>query len=185
MNDKSNTQEQFERSSIEKLQLCKMYHVYERRNEWADWSGDTHLVSRSGKRLKQTLFEAETHAELSRKQGTKFFIDETPVLLCSNKLGTLAITELFTESPMSGATKALLDVAPCIKTPRDLINVLPKPQWLVTDFYKPQEKFQLVDLGTFFKRTSSPGNYLCWSLKISQIKKEHIESIIHCLKNKK
>lgn len=168
----------FEKAPIQHVRLCKLYHVYKRRNEWADWSGYTQLVSRSGKHLKLTLDEAESHAENQRNQGTKFFIDETPALLCTNQYGAVVITELFSNNPLKALCDALPNLNELVHTPYDLVNHIPKGQWISAEIYDVKTSFQTYDTNTFFKRTSSPGQYLCWSLKMANTEKKYIETII-------
>ncbi|WP_422767926.1 hypothetical protein ACOX9X_20795 [Photobacterium leiognathi subsp. mandapamensis] len=170
--------ELFEKTPIKYLSVCKLYHVYERRNEWADWSGYTQLVSRSGKRLKTTLEDAEFYAESMRKQGTKFFIDETPALLCQNKHGLMVVTELFSKEPLKSSIEVFANIKNLIQTPHDLLINLPKLQWLAYDVYSPCEKIQVTDLNNYYKRSSSPGHFLCWSLKISDTDSRAIQSVI-------
>ncbi|WP_045378180.1 hypothetical protein [Vibrio campbellii] len=178
---KDDKRELFDETPVKRFQLCKLYHVYERRNEWADWNGNTQLVSRSGKRLKTTLEEAENYAETMRKQGTKFFIDETPALLCQNENGCVVVTELFTKCPLKVTEEVLTNLKSLVKTPNDLLTNLPNMRWLAFNHYDKHERFQTYDVTTFYKRSSSPGHFLCWSLKVSEIETLYINNIIQSL----
>jgi hypothetical protein len=54
-----------------RVSIVKVYHLYERRNEWLNWNGDTGLVRRGGL-VRPTLEESTDRAEKLRLQGTRF-----------------------------------------------------------------------------------------------------------------
>lgn len=155
---------------VTSLSLGKAFHLYEQRNEWVNWDGDTNLIHRSRNNIYLSLTQAEQHAETSRTQGTKFIIDELPYILAVSKSGTLAITELFSENPMA---RAMLQDYPDEHdlTISSLQRAIQNFKWKVAQVFVGHEKIVPID-AMYYKRNSSPGkkqNSLGWSLTIRKI----------------
>ena len=85
--------------------LGKGFHLYERRNEWVNWNGDTDVVSRSGSNVRLSLSDADDYAERPRVQGTKFVNEELPVLYLQAKSGVIIVAELFSDRPFLSYVK--------------------------------------------------------------------------------
>jgi len=161
---------------IEKEQIVtawvgKGFHLYEQRNEWINWDGDTALVNRSGHySIPFSLSDAEKTAEKFRNQGTKFIIDEVPVVHVIGRSGSLVISELFTDKPMWW----MFSHRPSFKsvaTIKNLMTKLPNIKWGVASLKGGHEDFMKLD-GTYYKRTSAPGkggNHMAWSLKLRSL----------------
>ena len=98
----SSTEAIIKKEPITAINIGKGYHLYQRRNEWVNWDGDTDTVKRSASTIFLTLDEAKEMAERRRTRGTQFFIDEVPILSVDTKLGSLIFTELFTKNLCGG-----------------------------------------------------------------------------------
>ena len=160
---------------IKLVELIKVFHLYQRRNEWVNWDGDTNLISRSGHNIKLTLEEAEASAEQQRKQGSKFFIDEIPALKVSTKSGFIIITEQFSSSPLKGSTENLFKNESCESLSILLKQFLPS-KWFVQALYDSKD-ITIKSDSIYFSRISSPGDSLCWSLKKHTIDESPIKNI--------
>ncbi len=123
---------------VERIFLCKVFHVYTERNEWANWHGDTWLVDRTDKRFYLSFSDCKSYAERNRVQGTRFIIDEVPSLcsvLKSNRQHMkvcIICTELFERVPFAG--KAInVQRIPIIF--RDIIGALEGYKWFCFGVY--------------------------------------------------
>jgi hypothetical protein len=164
------TQKKLKDEVVESVDIAKGFHLYERRNEWVNWNGDTSLVSRSGCAVKLTLSDAEQSAEKWRMQGTKFFIDEVPILLVKSRSGALILTELFSDRPMWWYLSKMPSIGH-VKTIGSLMNALPQTQWGIQSLAVGPLSITAPD-GTYFSRASSPGkgkNYMAWTTSVRLI----------------
>ena len=153
------------KESIKSVTLGKAFHVYQRRNEWLNWGGDTDLVNRSWTSIYFTLKDAEQYAESSRVQGSKFIIDELPYIHVQSESGILAITELFSESPMASSLPRH-KMSSTQKTILELKEHVLGPKWVIAQVFEDHCKAAPLD-PMYFSRISSPGknlNSLGWSL---------------------
>lgn len=147
--------------------LGKAFHLYERRNEWVNWDGDTDVVSRSGKIVRLSLSDAEQHAEKWRVQGTKFVIDELPIICLRAKSGAMIVTEIFSDHPMQNYVIQPALRHDCCLSVGALVKALPQSKWSVAFPVDGAPHVSPLD-GTYYSRKSSPGkgkSYLGWSLK--------------------
>lgn len=149
----------------------KAFHVFDRRNQWTDWSGNT-AITRRPWGLLISLNEAEQWAESSRVQGTSFIIEELPVVCAKSNSGTLLLGERNSVRPMNG-WRALLEHLDGVPTIGSLIDALASPQRdrLVQVTIGRLRDVTVTD-GAYFSRQSSPGkgrNHLAWTLKLVQI----------------
>lgn len=172
-------QQKIKDEKVESVEVGKVFHLYERRNEWVNWSGDTDIVSRSGRAVKLFLFEAEQSAEKSRLQGTKFFIDEVPAVCIRGTSGALLLlTELFSDRPM-GWYFSRASSLNGVKTLGSLMDALVPTKWGVQSLYEEQMSVTPLD-GKYFSRVSFPGNgknHMAWSLKVRKIDDQAIQKV--------
>lgn len=169
--------------NIKSVVLGKAFHVYKRRNEWVNWDGDTDLVNRSWASIYLSLREAEQYAEKSRTQGTKFVIDELPYIFALSESGAVAITELFSESPMlEPLLKHHLDENR--RTISDLKNQIKNSKWVIKQIFEGDLKVQTSD-SMYYRRTSSAGkqmNSLGWSLNMRKMNEDPIVKLVNEIK---
>ena len=168
-------EEKIVHEEIQSVERIKVFHLYERRNEWVNWDGDTELVNRSWHNIKLTLEAAEGSAEKQRKQGSKFFIDEITALKVSTKSGFVVITEQFNQSPLKSSENTLFKSENCKNISILLKQFLPS-KWFVQALYDSKNITVKSD-SIYFSRTSSPGDSLCWSLNFRSIDESPIENI--------
>lgn len=168
--------------NIISVECAKGFHLYKRRNEWINWDGDTSLVRRSFKEVKTSLHEAKACAERLRKPGTKFFIDELPIVVVRGERTCLIISELFTDSPLSH----YIENAPRLKKGSSLWQLqdaIISRKWTVCINDSSNADFCPSD-GSFFSRKSSPGgagNSLAWSLTERKINTQGIRSLVNSI----
>lgn len=163
-----------------RVSIVKVYHLYERRNEWLNWNGDTGLVRRGGL-VRPTLEESTDRAEKLRLQGTRFFIEEIPAVCFHSNRKALIATELFDSAPRvtfrAGATFSF----PI--TLKDIDDQILPLEWLQVALYIGDQN-QLVPYTVgdiFYKRESrSTGGKSClgWSLKPNRIEVKNLQSCI-------
>jgi hypothetical protein len=175
-------QQKLKAEDIKSVEVGKAFHLFKRRNEWVNWSGDTSLVNRSNHAVKLSLFEAEQSAEKLRLQGTKFFIGELPIICIKSNSGALILTELFTDSPMRWylSRKPSLNG---IKSIGSLMDALPQQRWGVQSLHEGQVAITTPN-GMYFSRKSSPGkgkNHMAWSLELRRIDDKGIEQFANDL----
>lgn len=171
---------------IEQVGICKIFHVYTRRNEWANWDGDTHMVRRANadqRWIKMSLQTAEDFAETQRNRGTKLFIDELPAIYCKSKTGYMIISHVFTEAPFNFINQKLKhETERQINSIEDAFNFIPKEKWVAFVYASKKEK--LDSENNFYKRSSVPGNYLGWQLSQSKINTAHLNKLEAFFKSK-
>ncbi|QDX82121.1 hypothetical protein B9N43_13230 [Denitratisoma sp. DHT3] len=172
-----------EEEPIKGVALGKGFHLYEQRNQWVNWDGDTDVVSRSQMAIQLSLNDAEQRAEHFRLQGTKFVIDEIPIVCLRATSGSIIVAELFSEAPFLGYLKhSPLD--PQHTMVGRLVWALPPSKWRVV--FPAEASVLLTPLdGTFYSRASSPGkgkSHLGWSLKARGINQEGIRKFIADIK---
>jgi hypothetical protein len=168
---------------IQSVTIVKGFHLYTRRNEWVNWNGDTDLVRRSYKEYKCTLRDAEHSAEEMRTPGTRFFIDEFPLVSVRGCKRMILISEVFTESPM-----IVYDSTPPsltnITNLGDIEKSLQDFKWSVISNYEANT-ILTTDDDPYFARESSPGkgkNSLAWTLKVRKINKAGVAKLVDCFK---
>ncbi|MBB5211500.1 hypothetical protein [Microbulbifer hydrolyticus] len=162
---------------IESVSWGKAFHIYEQRNEWVNWDGDTSLVNRSGKHVKLSLYAAEESAERSRLQGTKFYIAEIPAIVVCSKNFTLIVCELFSQSPLRNLKFSSKSLHTDL-TLLGLKKLVPTSKWQFS-FFIDGVISNLNTEKVWYKRESSPGkgrNHLAWSLKPQTINLQYVES---------
>jgi hypothetical protein len=149
----------------------KAFYTYEIRNTWVDWSGTTSITHRpSG--FTMTIDDAKNWAEKSRVQGSRFRIEEIPIVGVHGRSATLYLCERKSSRPMA----RYADVICALTTPPTLAllmdTITRKPvSGLVCHLSKGIEEVTETD-GTYWRRESSPGrgfNSLGWSLKQENI----------------
>ena len=162
----------------ERISVVKVFHLYESRNEWVNWNGDTDLVNRTWHRVYLTLNQAEMSAENQRKQGSKFIIEEMPAIQAFSKTGFIVLAEVFSNSPMQySATTELKEN--CICSMGALDSIYPSSRWTIKSLHETSDLVTPYD-GVLFKRSSTPGASLCWSLSPRKLN----DSAINELANK-
>lgn len=155
-----------EQEPVTAVNLGKGFHLYERRNEWVNWDGNTDVVSRSGRNVRLSLSDAEQHAEKWRIQGTKFVIDELPILSLQTKSGVMIVAEIFSDRPLLNYVKQAVSLQDCLSV-GTLVKVLPPSKWGIAFPVEGAPYVSPVD-GNYYSRTSSPGkakSHLGWALK--------------------
>jgi len=171
--------------NIQSVTLVKGFHLYKRRNEWVNWDGDTSLVRRSHKEYRLILSDAEQAAEKMRKPGTKFFIDEFPVVCVRGDSRMVLISELFTDSPLiryASNPPNFMDVTSL----GDIESSLQTLKWSVLSNHNVANTILTSDDGRYFSRESSPGkgmNSLVWNLTFRKIDKTGIVKLVDCFKS--
>ncbi|MCG7879167.1 MAG: hypothetical protein JAY75_23000 [Candidatus Thiodiazotropha taylori] len=167
---------------VTKAFVTKVFHLYQRRNEWVNWDGDTSLVKRTWSNFDLSLQEATDSAEKQRTQGTKFIVDEVPAICVLGKRYALLSTELFTEKPLSNC-----EAPPAGNTIslRDVESKLNFGRWFVSAIYTGDlaRLSAVTESEMFFSRTSqSTGgkSYLGWSLIPRNI---DLKRLIECSKS--
>ncbi|MDD2739457.1 MAG: hypothetical protein PHR94_11040 [Methylomonas lenta] len=156
--------------------IIKVFHLYQTRNEWTNWSGDTSVVKRTWSLFYMNLEDATDSSEAQRTQGTKFVIDELPALCVIGKRYALIAAELFTENPLKICD--ILDNHPML-TLKYVESKINCGQWFVSAIYTgPHENLYPVSNGErFFSRVSqSTGgkSYLAWKLNSRNIDLEKL-----------
>lgn len=132
--------------------VIKIFHRFERRNEWINWDGDTGLIHR-GTLFNLTLEEATDTVEKLRTQGTKFIIDETPAICVTGRMRAIIATELFTTHPFIHCGEFALTES---STLLDVDSKLRCGRWFSSAVYTGNFQ-QLLPVTTeepFFSRTS-------------------------------
>lgn len=172
---RSKNEERILNEKINAISMVKVFNLYQQRNEWVSYDGDTSLVNRSNYHVLLTLDEAQDSAEGLRKPGSKFFIAETPAIKVSTKSGFLIITELFSPSPLKGSSNFGSSVVGLNKAEEVLKQLLPC-QWFVQDVYDAKSKTTELD-DSYYIRRSSPGDMLCWSLSVHALNTSYIQEI--------
>lgn len=155
-----------EQEPVTAVILGKGFHLYKRRNEWVNWGGDTDVVSRSGRNVMLSLSDAEQHAEKWRIQGTKFVIDELPILSLQTKSGVMFVAEIFSDRPLLSYVKQTVSLQDCLSVGA-LIKVLPPSEWGIAFPVEGAPYVSQLD-GTYYSRASSSGkakSHLGWTLK--------------------
>lgn len=169
---------------IQSVSLVKGFHLYSRRNEWVNWNGDTGLIRRSHNEYNFTLSDAENAAEKKRTPGTRFFIDEFPVVCVRGDSRIVLISELFTERPLIGYASKPPGLTN-VKHLGDIESSLPTFRWSV--FSNCDASTILTpDDGQYFARASSPGkgkNSLAWTLAFRKIDKDGVVKLVDCFNN--
>ena len=169
---------------IQSVSVVKGFHLYSRRNEWVNWDGDTNLVRRSYREYNCTLRDAEDKAERMRTPGTRFFIDEFPVVCVKGDRRIVLISELFTDSPLIGYTSNHPRLSN-VSNLEDIESSLLTFKWSVLNNYESSAKLTSEN-GQYFARESSPGkgkNSLVWSLKLRKVDKAGIDKLVDCFKD--
>ena len=167
---------------VKEISMVKVFNLYQQRNEWLNWDGDTGIVNRGRNSVKLTLESAEQSAEIRRTQGSKFHIAEIPALCVSTKSGFLLCTELFTSKPLdSFSIKSISNDS--LKNLRTFQKCFLPSKWSVIIIYDHRTKFTKSD-STYFHRSSSPGESLCWSLRYEKIDESKIAAICNKVNKK-
>lgn len=153
-------------NKLQNILVGKAYHLYENRNEWVDWNGDTAMVSRSRRTVELSLDNAKQLAEKWRIQGSYFIIDELPIICLQASSESRIITELFSEYPLEDCLNQPIQYSK-INSINRLGIALATSEWAESIAKNGSPQIAPID-GIYYRRTSSPGkgnNSLVWNLK--------------------
>ena len=156
---------------IESIDIGKVFHACDQRNQWVDWNGNTDVVRRAwGFAL--TLDEAEQWTERNRVQGTSFQIEELPAICVKGKSGSLFFTERNSSHPMNWFSSSVSSLHG-VNSIGSLIEVFstPKANRVYRQLFEKVADAAPAD-GLYYLRKSSPGkgkNHMGWSLKPQNI----------------
>jgi hypothetical protein len=94
-------------TKIKSIRSCVLYFVTTGRNAWhSTW------VSYYGTQLHLSIDSAKQYAEKARVQGTVFTIKQQPSICLETDDGTLFVTQLWNDVPLSGYSKNALTPTP-------------------------------------------------------------------------
>jgi hypothetical protein len=169
---------------IENIDVIKGFHLYQKRNERVDWHGDTAVVPRTLS-AKLTKSESENSAERMRERGTKFFIDEVPMLCFKGKNGLLLVYQKYSNNPFTGIGNICNDFVGISKL-GDAAKIFSKSNKFLY-FYEPTGKELTPVNDCFFTRESSPGkgkSSLAWTLTLRKVDAGAVKRLCSALKVK-
>jgi hypothetical protein len=170
--------------AVEAIDVIKGFRLYQKRNEWVDWHGDTGFVPRTLS-AKLTQSEAELSAERSRERGTKFFIEEVPMLCFKGKRGLLLVYQKNSSKPFSGIVNNCQDFVE-VNTLGDAAEMFSKFKLCIC-FYESVGKELTPNNDGFYTRESSPGkgkSSLAWTGKLTTVDSSAIKRLCSALKVK-
>ena len=159
--------ERVDHMAVRSVTVGKAYAVFERRNEWVDWNGNTDSVLRAYGLL-PSLTEAESWAERHRKPGSSFVIRETLCAVINFDNDSAVIGQRGSSDAITGLIKKLTQITP-IESFEVLVDRsdLNKSQRII--FRRVKGKFTPAPLSEYYyERESSPGrgqNHLGWNLR--------------------
>ena len=169
-----------EEKDIRSFKDCAVFNLYTTRNEWTTYNGDTAIQNRSNCHVCLSLESAEEKAEFQRNQGTKFIIDEVPVMCIESESGRLVITELFAPYPLESFSEAV-SIFRKTNEVKDILYWAPDEKWTVRSFHDNSECVA-PEQDAYCRRTSSAGkgkNHLAWSLKPYIVHDKYITLSVH------
>ena len=146
---------------LERIFLCKVYHIYTERNEWVNWYGDTGLVDRTRRSFFLDFRSCKKHAENNRIQGTRFIVDEVPSICMELKFElegkgrSIICTELYNSCPFSDKK---IDIEGLPLSVKDVMTSLEGDNWFCYGVYHGDAScIERADRNsTFFRWMSKP-----------------------------
>lgn len=158
---------------LHSAKIVRVYCIYQQRNEWTSWNGDTAITHRPCGSICLTEDDATAQAERFRSPGTILSIQDTiGIALCFDG-GALIIFEYFSKQPFQNLKPALPSRANKPQLSK-LLEAVPKVKFrnqvVLSGLSKELEACKQDDV--FYERWAKSGgkkNGLAWNLKPYQL----------------
>lgn len=175
-------------SRVISVNLVDVIFLYQSRNEWVNWNGDTNNVHRPVGGPSFSIEEATAKAESFRAPGTKFDIQDTVAIAVKCDKGYVLLYEYFTDAPFS-QFKTVIKKRADLSRLKDLIAALPSTKFLDKKFFieNSSPAFQnFSETKQHFKRRAKAGgslNGLAWTLTPYPLKFEAAKNVVSLIKD--